>query len=191
MKLRIAAAMATVAAAAMLAVPGAALAASSPSGTTGPSGPTSGSTVAPVSSLRNIPLTGKTGKGKTVTGTLSVSRFARQHGKLVAIGTVHINGKTRKNVAFPVRYGQSATTAVAACSILHLVLGPIDLNLLGLHVTTNQIVLNITAEPGAGNLLGNLLCDVANLLNGPSPLPPGPLANLLNGLLGFLNAFGL
>jgi hypothetical protein len=34
-----------------------------------------------------------------------------------------------------------------------------------LVVDLNQVNLNITAVPGPGNLLGNLLCGVANLLN--------------------------
>jgi hypothetical protein len=62
-----------------------------------------------------------------------------------------------------------------------LTLGPLDLNLLGLMVHLNQVVLNITAQPGPGNLLGNLLCSVANLLNG------GNLSNLLTQLTGLLN----
>ncbi len=41
------------------------------------------------------------------------------------------------------------------------------------------MVLNITAQSGPGNLLGNLLCDVANLLNGPPPVA-GELTALLN-----------
>jgi hypothetical protein len=44
--------------------------------------------------------------------------------------------------------------------------------------------LNITAVPGAGNLLGNLLCAVAGLLDGPSPL--NAVVALLNQLLGAL-----
>ncbi|HYQ31950.1 MAG TPA: hypothetical protein VEQ83_01970, partial [Lapillicoccus sp.] len=76
----------------------------------------------------------------------------------------------------------------AACNILHLVLGPLNLNLLGLHVHLNQVVLDITAIPGAGNLLGNLLCAVAGLLDG-SPLAGllGQLTNLLNQILAALN----
>jgi hypothetical protein len=70
-------------------------------------------------------------------------------------------------------------------SILHLVLGPIHLNLLGLVVTTNQIVLDITAVPGAGNLLGNLLSAVANLLN-QSSAPLSEVAALLTEILGLL-----
>ena len=40
----------------------------------------------------------------------------------------------------------------------------------------------ISAIPGGGNLLGNLLCSVANLLNGG-----GPLSNLLTNLSDVLN----
>jgi len=46
-------------------------------------------------------------------------------------------------------------------------------------VTLNQVVLDITAVPGAGNLLGNLLCSVANLLNTQSILGQ-ELTGLLN-----------
>jgi hypothetical protein len=49
-------------------------------------------------------------------------------------------------------------------------------------VTLNQVHLTITAVPGAGNLLGNLLCAVANLLNGGTGL-----GNLLTELSTLLN----
>ena len=42
------------------------------------------------------------------------------------------------------------TSARAACNVLHLVLGPLDLNLLGLNVHLDKVVLDITAVPGAG-----------------------------------------
>jgi len=62
--------------------------------------------------------------------------------------------------------------------------GPLDLNLLGLTVHLNEVVLDITAVPGAGNLLGNLLCAVANLLNGLSiNLLGTALTNVLTQLL--------
>ena len=60
-------------------------------------------------------------------------------------------------------------------------LGPLDLDLLGLQVHLDKIVLDIVAATGAGNLLGNLLCAITGLLDG------GPLAGLLaqlNELLG-------
>ncbi|WP_331234966.1 hypothetical protein [Natronorarus salvus] len=51
------------------------------------------------------------------------------------------------------------------CPILTLDVGPIFLDLLGLQVDLSRIELDITAVAGEGNLLGNLLCAVANLLN--------------------------
>jgi len=70
-----------------------------------------------------------------------------------------------------------------ACTILNLTRGPINLNLLGPRVATNEIRLLVEAIPGAGNLLGNLLCAIANLLN-PSPNTPlAQLAQVLNALL--------
>jgi len=45
-------------------------------------------------------------------------------------------------------------------------------------------VLDVSALPGAGNLLGNLLCAITNLLNGGGLLTQ--ITNLLNELLGLL-----
>ena len=67
------------------------------------------------------------------------------------------------------------------CTILDLDLGPLHLDLLGLVIDLNEIQLDITAVPGAGNLLGNLLCAVAGLLDGSGPL--NGLVTLLNRLL--------
>lgn len=63
------------------------------------------------------------------------------------------------------------------CQILFLDIGPIFLNLLGLELDLSEIVLDLTAVSGPGNLLGNLLCAVAGLLD-----PGGLLNNLLTGL---------
>jgi hypothetical protein len=78
------------------------------------------------------------------------------------------------------------------CPILDLDIGAIHLDLLGLVVDLAPVHLNINAESGSGNLLGNLLCAVAGLLDGPSPLSTA-ITNLLNsinallqGLLGSL-----
>lgn len=71
-----------------------------------------------------------------------------------------------------------------ACTILDLDLGPLHLDLLGLVIDLNEIQLDITAVPGAGNLLGNLLCAVAGLLDRDGPLTG--IAALLNRLLAGL-----
>lgn len=51
------------------------------------------------------------------------------------------------------------------CPILELVIEPIFLDLLGLQLETETIELDLTAVAGEGNLLGNLLCAVAGLLD--------------------------
>jgi hypothetical protein len=78
----------------------------------------------------------------------------------------------------------SAPAAQLSCQILRLSIGTIDLNLLGLVVHLNPVLLIITAVPGAGNLLGNLLCAIVNLLNGGGPL--AQIIILLNQLLALL-----
>jgi hypothetical protein len=72
--------------------------------------------------------------------------------------------------------------ALGTCDILNLDLGPLHLDLLGLVVDLNQVNLDIVAQTGAGNLLGNLLCAVVSLLDGVAILP------LLTQLLEQINA---
>lgn len=78
------------------------------------------------------------------------------------------------------------------CPILHLELGPLDLNLLGLRVQLNQVVLDVTAIPGPGNLLGNLLCAIAGLLDGLDlgGILGGLLQRLLDALIRLLEGLG-
>jgi hypothetical protein len=86
----------------------------------------------------------------------------------------------------------AAGVTAASCDILNLVLGPLDLNLLGLEVHLNQVVLDIVAQSGAGNLLGNLLCAVAGLLDGGGLGGLlGQLSDLLNQILGVLKGLGV
>jgi hypothetical protein len=65
--------------------------------------------------------------------------------------------------------------AAASCGILLLDLGPLHLDLLGLVVDLNEVVLDITAQTGANNLLGNLLCALTGLLD-----LPGAISGILN-----------
>ena len=122
--------------------------------------------------------------GAALSGVLNITGFAVQNGVLNALGTLTTTLTDAAGNVLP-----SVTQAIAlpvgasgSCTILTLTLGPLDLNLLGLMVHLNQVVLNITAQQGPGNLLGNLLCGVANLLNSN-----GALAGLLNALAGALN----
>lgn len=152
--------------------------------------------------------------GSPLTGTFRIQRFERSGDSVVAVGTLTATftdplTNAARTIVTPTAIpldraasgGQATAAEVAAqvddvplhgpavavqpaCDILHLVLGPLDLNLLGLRIQLNQVVLDITAVPGAGNLLGNLLCAIVGLLDGPGPL--AQLVGLLNQLLAIL-----
>jgi hypothetical protein len=135
----------------------------------------------------------------TVNGTFSPDRFIVKNGAAYAVGKLHatlhradgsVRGHTTKFVSIPIKKGstQSARSAKANCQVLDLVLGPLDLNLLGLKVHLDKVVLNIVAASGAGALLGNLICAVAGLLDGTGLLNLLKLINKLNQILNVLRA---
>ena len=122
----------------------------------------------------------------TFSGILNVTHFAVQNGQIVATGllTGTITDATGATTAVNQSVIAPVTSASAGCPILNLTLGPLHVNVLGLVIDLNQVNLNIVAQPGAGNLLGNLLCAVANLLNNGGPLQA--IVNDLNNILGAL-----
>jgi hypothetical protein len=109
-------------------------------------------------------------------GTLDITSFAVVNRVLTAVGSLTTAAGT-----FPVRI--PVTNIAGTCQILHLELGPIDLDLLGLVVHLDRVVLDISAQSAPGNLLGNLLCAITNLLNNPGSNLTG-IAALLNRILG-------
>jgi hypothetical protein len=143
---------------------------------------TGGGLTLPVSGTVTNPLTNTV---ETVTGNFNLQRFALQNGNLVAIGTftgTFLDGGILRTVVAAVTAAVTQGSQPSSCTILDLNIGAINLNLLGLVVATDPINLLITAQPGPGNLLGNLLCAVANLLNNPSQ----QLVALLNNVLRIL-----
>jgi hypothetical protein len=154
---------------------------------------TGGSAIAapPAPSVAIPDVTGTIPGGGSFDGTFDITRIAVRNGELVAVGTLTgtltdaagavIGTVTDLAVNLPL-------AVTGTCDILHLTLGPLDLDLLGLVVHLDQVVLDITAESGPGNLLGNLLCAVAGLLDNNAPL--NSIARLLNQLLGLLNLLG-
>ena len=131
-----------------------------------------------------IPVTGTAAEG-VFTGTYTLKKFVATSTGIAAVGTLTgsfdytaagvASESVIETVILPVVFGETT------CEILHLDLGPLTLDLLGLQVDLSRIVLDITAQAGAGNLLGNLLCAVAGLLDNPNPL-----ARLLNDILAIL-----
>jgi hypothetical protein len=183
-------------------------------------GTTGASKVTSVAPLYKTHVSGVSKNGKKFSGTYGIQRFvvATVNGKrgVYSVGTLtgtftgrHIS---RGNVMLPAKLtapstqgasaSRSSTRAATNCPVLHLVLGPINLNLLGLVVTvgggtipsgtpaTQPITINIDAQQGGG-LLGNLLCGVTNALSGSGILSQlsGELSSLsstLNGLISLL-----
>jgi hypothetical protein len=158
-------------------------------------------------------IVGHTSDGKRVTGTFTPLRVVKRKGQLkvrgLVQGVVHKGGGTQTFAAMrtiplktvngkparPHAAGRDLSAGPAAatarrCSVLNLVLAPLDLDLLGLQVHLDRVVLNIVAVSGAGNLLGNLLCAVTGLLDGGLGGVLGQLRTLLNQILGALNLGG-
>lgn len=108
-----------------------------------------------------------------VLARLVFTSFTSNTGKVTTLGS-------------PVSRNDQVINAANAnvCQILNLTLGPLHLNLLGLVVNLNRVHLRITAVRGPGNLLGNLLCAVAHLLDGAAPA--ANKASLLNDVVGTL-----
>jgi hypothetical protein len=138
------------------------------------------------------------GTSGTFQGTYNIQRFIAENNKLYAVGTLTGTASGKQVTVVGVKAPVTATTlqqaaslagapdgyqpVQASCPILHLAIGAIHLDLLGLVVDLAPVDLNIVAQPGPGNLLGNLLCAIAGLLD-PGP----PLGGLLNQLVALLN----
>jgi hypothetical protein len=138
------------------------------------------------SSLVSVPVSTVDPTG-TFTGTFNITQFIAQNGQLLAVGT--LTGTVTNLVTGAVTTISQTIlaplqAAAGSCSILHLEIGPIDLNLLGVVVHADKIVVDVSAQSGPGNVLGNLLCGVANALNANAAATA--IANLLNTVLGLI-----
>ena len=132
---------------------------------------------------------------RKVTGAFVPLKFVKRDGKVLVRGLVQgvVHEKNGDRTTFAklktVRVKSLNGTpghARANCDVLHLVLAPLNLDLLGLTVHLDRVVLDIVAVSGAGKLLGNLLCAVTGLLDGGLGGALGRLVNLLNQILGAL-----
>src|SRR5207245_67202 len=138
--------------------------------------------------------------GGTFQGTAAITKFAVSGNNVVAVGMISgvVSGTQSVVTTFTAPVTLPSTTAAAptaqaavataaaACQMPTLMVGPINVSVLGLVISIpNQVVLNITAPPGAANPLGNLPCSVANLLSSGNAAQQ--TADSLNQMLGILN----
>ena len=153
-------------------------------------------------------LTGSDGLTHTVAGTIFITRLNYVQGtnSLTAsgrfVGTVDGVAHTTTFTGAPIDFSRTDPSALAAgitpqqfgedepgvCDILFLDLGPIHLNLLGLVLDVAPIQIDLDAQPGAGNLLGNLLCALLGLLDGPALL--SSIIQVLDQINAILGALG-
>ena len=131
-------------------------------------------------------------KPKTGNGTATFQGIAGTVTNLKAVydaatNTTTISGRFTDTAGNVTNFTTNLLGATGSCTILHLELGPLDLNVLGLMVHLDQVVLDVTAQSGSGNLLGNLLCAVAHLLDdGPFNTILADLTDLLNNIFRIL-----
>jgi hypothetical protein len=101
-----------------------------------------------------------------VVGVLNASSLTLSPGALAGLPSV------LQTLASPTLTAPAGTTS-ATTSVLDLVIAspdggstpPVDVNLLGLDVTTSNVTANLSARTGDGQILGNLVYNVSNLLN--------------------------
>src|SRR5262245_13175215 len=163
--------------------------------------PKPGSLTVPVNGL-----VGAEGSTAPLAGTFKIQRFARSDSGIAVVGTLTANitdtesGTARTvvtQIPLPVALEEVAVQAqtqaqTQACGSLHLVLGPLDFDLLGRQVQLDRVALDVTAVQGAGNLLSNQVCEISSLLGDASQAARGDasqstrLVALLNQLLDVL-----
>jgi hypothetical protein len=143
-----------------------------------------------------LPITGTTPSGAVFAGTLTFEAFIAQENKVFAMVLVSGSltgpagvplGTTLVRVAVPMKVepgfqalsgNREANMQRQPCDVLHLEVGAVNLNVLGLQVTTLPIGIDLVGEEG---VLGQLICVILETLGNVIGL-----VDLLNQLLGLL-----
>jgi hypothetical protein len=126
---------------------------------------------------------------------IKIRRLERRDNRVVAFGVIRPVGRLI-SIPFHKRvigvrtadgvFDMQGLQAAPSCAILSLVLGPLHLDVLGLVIDLNRVVLNIVGQTGAGNLLGNLLCALTGILDGGVLL--ARFLSVVDELLAAINA---
>jgi hypothetical protein len=105
--------------------------------------------------------------------TASPARLKRMANRMTRVARA--NGLNNGVAGFRLQAPPSVAQVGQICTILDLILGPLDLNVLGLMIHLNRLHLLITAQRGGG-ILGDLLCGLAGgspAARAPTPAPSG------------------
>jgi hypothetical protein len=121
-----------------------------------------------------------------VTGLLS-GKATLADGRVVHVNNVEVSAPATLGGDVAASAAEQVVIQQLACPILNLDLGPLHLDLLGLVIDLSPVSLDITAVPGPGNLLGNLLCAIVGLFDIPGTIAIiQQLLDIVNQLLGGL-----
>jgi hypothetical protein len=153
----------------------------------------------PFKAQLRVPISGTAARNKgTFEGTLTVESFAVRDGQAVAIGMIAgtVFDKSGRSLGtavvgrrtLPVQVSPGASTAAApgvigpqavCASVLHLDIGAVNLNVLGLQIATAPVVFDLTADDS--EVLGQLICEALSVVS-----TVVDLVGVLNSILGLL-----
>lgn len=109
------------------------------------------------------PASATTVKSSKLTLTAKITSFRATASSVVGTGTISGTLRSGSNVSrasAPARFSVVSSANSRRCNVLTLRLAPVDLELLGVQVTTSYISLDVYALPG--RVLGSLFCGLAH-----------------------------
>jgi hypothetical protein len=135
-------------------------------------------------------LSATTGDGQILGNLLyNLANLANPNGSSGLLALLNALGSGNLNSTAGSSGGSLSGTTPAAQQLLQIQLNPINLNLLGLEVHTDPIVVNLAAQGGDGKLLGNLLGAISTLVNFPGV--GAALNNALGTVVNLVNSVDL
>jgi hypothetical protein len=135
-------------------------------------------------------LSAETGEGQVLGNLLyNVANLANPSGSGSLLTLLNALGSGNLDSTAGADGGSLSGTTPAPQQLLQIELDPLDLDLLGLEVQTNSIVVNLSAQGGDAKLLGNILGAVSTLVNFEGV--GAALNNALGTVVGLVNSVDL
>lgn len=135
-------------------------------------------------------LTAETGDGMILGNLLyNLANLANPNGSGGLLALLNALGAGNLNSTAGTEGGSLSGTTVAPQQLLQVELDPLNINLLGLKVASDPIVVTIAAQGGDAKLLGNLLGAISTLVNFAGV--EGALNNALGTVVGLVNSVDL
>jgi hypothetical protein len=138
-----------------------------------------GSRIVAVGFLRGVLTRGGRTVGTVMAGEVSWPVVVRSGGASTVSGPLAAAPQFRRTALAPAPAARIRPVQAAACPVLDVTLAPADVDVLGVQLTTDPVVLNLQGE--AGTPLGNLVCAASDLIGNVAGL-----VQLLSNILGLL-----